>query len=58
MRDWESQEGRHSGGYVVDELRQIVQSRIDIELAQVHHMVSIIIPVLNEEAPSNRCCDP
>ena len=50
VRDWESQEGRHSGGYVVDELRHIVQSRIDIELAQVHHMVSIIIPVLNEEA--------
>jgi len=50
VRDWEAQEGRHSGGYVVDELRQIVQSRIDIELAQVHHMVSIIVPVLNEEA--------
>jgi 2-phospho-L-lactate transferase/gluconeogenesis factor (CofD/UPF0052 family) len=50
VRDWESQEGRHSGGYVVDELRHIVQSRIDIELAQVHHMVSIVIPVLNEEA--------
>jgi 2-phospho-L-lactate transferase/gluconeogenesis factor (CofD/UPF0052 family) len=50
VRDWESQEGRHSGGYVVDELRQIVQSRIDIELAQVHHMVSVVIPVLNEEA--------
>jgi 2-phospho-L-lactate transferase/gluconeogenesis factor (CofD/UPF0052 family) len=50
VRDWESQEGRHSGGYVVDELRQIVQSRIDIELAQVHHMVSIVIPVLDEEA--------
>jgi 2-phospho-L-lactate transferase/gluconeogenesis factor (CofD/UPF0052 family) len=49
VRDWESQEGRHSGGYVVDELRHIVQSRIDIELAQVHHMVSIVIPVLNEE---------
>ena len=35
---------------MVDELRQIVQSRIDIELAQVHHMVSIVIPMLNEEA--------
>ena len=48
VRDWEEQEGRHSGGYVLDELRHIVQSRIDIELAQVHHMVSIVIPVLNE----------
>ena len=50
VRDWEAQEGRHAGGYVLDELRQIVQSRIDVELAQVHHMVSIVIPVLNEEA--------
>jgi hypothetical protein len=50
VRDWESQEGSHSGGYVVDELRQIVQSRIDIELAQVHHMVSIVIPVLDEDS--------
>jgi 2-phospho-L-lactate transferase/gluconeogenesis factor (CofD/UPF0052 family) len=49
-RDWESQEGRHSGGYVLDELQRIVQSRIDIELEHVHHMVSIVIPVLNEEA--------
>jgi hypothetical protein len=49
VRDWESQEGRHSGGYVLDELQQIVQSRIDVELAQIQHMVSIVIPVLNEE---------
>jgi 2-phospho-L-lactate transferase/gluconeogenesis factor (CofD/UPF0052 family) len=50
VRDWEEQGGRHSGGYVLDELRQIVQSRIDIELAQVHHLVSIVIPVLDEAA--------
>lgn len=49
VRDWEALEGRHSGGYVLDELRQIVQSRIDVELARVHHMVSIVIPVLDEE---------
>jgi 2-phospho-L-lactate transferase/gluconeogenesis factor (CofD/UPF0052 family) len=48
-RDWESQEGRHSGGYVVDELHQIIQARIDVELERVHHMVSIVVPVLNEE---------
>jgi 2-phospho-L-lactate transferase/gluconeogenesis factor (CofD/UPF0052 family) len=48
-RDWESQDGRHSGGYVLDELQQIVQARIDIELERVQHMVSIVIPVLNEE---------
>ena len=48
-RDWESQEGRHSGGYVVDELQQIIQAKIDVELQRLHHMVSIVIPVLNEE---------
>jgi dolichol-phosphate mannosyltransferase len=47
-RDWESQEGRHSGGYVLDELHQIVQAKIDVELERLHHMVSIVIPVLNE----------
>jgi len=50
VRDWEALEGRHSGGVVLDELRQIVQSALDVELAQVHHMVSIVMPVLNEEA--------
>jgi len=54
VRDWEAAEGRHSGGYVLDELRQIVQSRIDIELTPFHHMVSIVIPVLNEQATIER----
>jgi 2-phospho-L-lactate transferase/gluconeogenesis factor (CofD/UPF0052 family) len=48
-RDWEAQEGRHYGGYVLDELHQIIQAKIDVELERLHHMVSIIIPVLNEE---------
>lgn len=50
LRDWEAQEGRHSGGFVMDEIRLIVQSRIDIEIQQLHHMVSIVVPVLNEES--------
>jgi 2-phospho-L-lactate transferase/gluconeogenesis factor (CofD/UPF0052 family) len=49
-QDWEAQEGRHAGGLVLDELRQIVQSKIDVELASLHHMVSIVVPVWNEEA--------
>lgn len=49
-RDWEAHEGRHSGGYVVDELQTIVRSRIDIELERVQHMLSVVVPVLNEEA--------
>jgi 2-phospho-L-lactate transferase/gluconeogenesis factor (CofD/UPF0052 family) len=47
-RDWEEQEGRHSGGYVLDELQQILQAKIDVQLQRVHHMVSIVVPVLNE----------
>jgi len=54
VRDWEAAEGRHSGGFVLDELRQIVQSRIDIELTPFHHMVSIVIPVLNEQSTIER----
>ncbi len=48
LLDWESQEGRHSGGVVLDEVQRIVQGRIDIELERLHHMVSIVVPVLNE----------
>lgn len=48
LRDWEAHEGRHSGGFVLDELQQIVQSRIDIELERIQHMISIVVPVLNE----------
>jgi len=49
LRDWEALEGRHSGGLVLDELQQIVQSRIDVELQRIQHMISIVVPVLNEE---------
>jgi 2-phospho-L-lactate transferase/gluconeogenesis factor (CofD/UPF0052 family) len=50
VRDWEAHEGRHEGGFVLDELQQIVQSRIDIELQRIQHMVSIVVPMLNEAA--------
>ena len=49
LRDWEDQEGRHAGGFVLDELQQIVQSRIDITLSPFRHLVSIVVPTLNEE---------
>jgi 2-phospho-L-lactate transferase/gluconeogenesis factor (CofD/UPF0052 family) len=48
LLDWESQEGRHSGGVVLDEVQRVVQGRIDIELQRLHYMVSIVVPVLNE----------
>lgn len=49
VRDWEAHEGRHSGGFVLDELQQIVQARIDVELQRIQHMVSVVVPVLDEE---------
>lgn len=51
LKDWEAQEGRHAGGYVVDELRRLVQARIDVALEPLVHLVSIVIPVL-DEAPT------
>jgi 2-phospho-L-lactate transferase/gluconeogenesis factor (CofD/UPF0052 family) len=49
LRDWESQDGKHAGGYVLAELQQIVQSRMQISLAPLLHLVSIVVPALNEE---------
>ncbi len=49
--DWEADSGGHSGGIIFEELaRQIVQSRIEIDLNPLPHLVSIIVPALNEEA--------
>ena len=48
VRDWEANDGRHVGGFVLDEVQQVVQSRIDTQLAHIQHMVSIVVPVLNE----------
>jgi 2-phospho-L-lactate transferase/gluconeogenesis factor (CofD/UPF0052 family) len=52
--DWESESGGHSGGIVFEELRQIVQSRIEIALNPLPHLVSIVVPALNEQATVER----
>lgn len=52
--DWEAHGGRHAGGLILGEVQQIVQSRIDIELQRVQHMVSIVVPVLNEARTLNQ----
>ena len=49
VRNWESSAGRHSGGFFLDQIRQAVQSRIDLELTELHHLITIIVPALNEE---------
>lgn len=48
--DWEAESGGHSGGVIFEELRQIVQSRIEIALNPLPHLVSIVVPALNEQA--------
>ena len=48
-RDWEMQDGKHAGGYVMQELRRIIQLRIGATLEASPEMVSIVVPALNEE---------
>ncbi len=49
VRDWESHDGRHAGGYVMREIRSLVQNRIGTSIESSPDMVSIIVPALNEE---------
>ncbi len=47
-RDWEEHEGKHAGGYVTQELSRIIECRIGATFDSNPHMVSIIVPALNE----------
>jgi len=49
ITDWESHLGTHSGKRVLDELIAIVNERANISLKSFSYMVSIVVPVLNEE---------
>ncbi len=49
VTDWESTMGKHSGGRVLDELIAIVNERAKSKMRSLSHMVSIVVPVLNEE---------
>lgn len=46
--DWEESSGRHSGGRIVDELIRIAQQLVEVRLQPYRHMLSIVVPVLNE----------
>lgn len=48
-RDWEAGEGKHAGGYVIQELSRIVQDRIGETIQSTPDLVSIVVPALNEE---------
>lgn len=49
VADWEFDSAKHSGNLVLDELSAIVNERAKISLKTFSHMVSIVVPVLNEE---------
>ena len=46
--DFESSGGRHVGGTIVDEILAVVQQAVDIRLEPYRHMVSIVVPALDE----------
>jgi glycosyltransferase involved in cell wall biosynthesis len=46
--DWEDSEGHHHGGQLVDALLSIMLQIVDVKIHPFRHMVSIIVPVLNE----------
>jgi hypothetical protein len=54
LANWESDDGKHAGGRVIEEILAIVQSRISISLSRIHREVSIVVPVLNEAATLTR----
>lgn len=49
ITDWETDFGKHSGSRVLDELIAIVNERAKIILKPSSYMVSVVVPVLNEE---------
>lgn len=49
ITDWESDSGKHSGNRVLDELIAIINEKAKKLLKPFSYMVSIVVPVLNEE---------
>lgn len=47
-RDWEADAGRHSGGQIVDEILGIAKNLLAVRIEPLRHMISIIVPMLNE----------
>jgi len=48
VTDWEIQNGVHSGGRFRDELIRFVNARLTEKLKTLPHLVSIVVPALNE----------
>lgn len=48
--DWEMEKGQHSLSLISDELISLAQTKKNEKLAEQQHLVSIIVPVLNERS--------
>jgi len=53
-KDWETGSGHHSGGQIVDEIFLIAKELMDIKIRPLRHMISIIVPMLNEAVTIDR----
>ncbi|MBT7608697.1 MAG: glycosyltransferase [Bacteriovoracaceae bacterium] len=47
--DWEIKNGKHAQSLLSDEIMAIIQSKSSKKLKSHHHLVSIVVPALNEE---------
>lgn len=54
LKDWEVWNGMHSGRHVVDELIGVVNARFQTHVKPLPHMVSIVVPGLNESRTVER----
>jgi 2-phospho-L-lactate transferase/gluconeogenesis factor (CofD/UPF0052 family) len=52
-RNWEADSGRHLGGLIVDELVVLLR-RLRDDIQPYRHMLSIVVPALNEERTIER----
>lgn len=49
IKDWERQKGKHHGGMILEELVSVVERNLQKRFQPFNHLVSIIVPGLNEE---------
>ncbi|KAB8027999.1 2-phospho-L-lactate transferase CofD family protein [Fluviispira multicolorata] len=49
LTDWEDDPGKHLGGRILDEIISKVNQSLDLKIKDHMHLVSIIVPVKNEE---------
>jgi 2-phospho-L-lactate transferase/gluconeogenesis factor (CofD/UPF0052 family) len=56
-RNWEAESGQHLGGLIVDELFSLLRQVRLIDVRPYRHMISIVVPMLNEERTIGQVLD-